>query len=73
MGQLDHLIVLIKGILHMSMHSGVPIVAMQFSASKFLELKTWDPKKWPYPFCTVKIKLSTPMQIPSDNLDKAHS
>ncbi len=66
-------LVLKKGILHMSMQSGVPIVAMQFSASKFFELKTWDRKKWPYPFCRVKIKLGTPIQITSDNLDEAHN
>ncbi len=65
--------VLKKGILHMSIQSGVPIVAMQLSASKFFELKTWDRKKWPYPFCRVKIKLGTPIQITSDNLDEAHN
>jgi len=65
--------VLKKGILHMSMQSGVPIVAMQFSASKFFELKTWDRKKWPYPFCRVKIKLGIPIQITSDNLDEVQN
>ncbi len=64
-------LVLKKGILHMSMQSGVPIVAMQFSASKFFELKTWDRKKWPYPLCRVKIKLGIPTQIASDNFDEA--
>jgi lysophospholipid acyltransferase (LPLAT)-like uncharacterized protein len=63
--------VLKKGILHMSMQSGVPIVAMQFSATKFFELKTWDRKKWPYPFSTVKMKITTPIQITSDNLNEA--
>lgn len=64
--------VLKKGVLHMSMQSGVPIVAMQFTASKFFELKTWDRKKWPYPFATVKLKITTPIQITSDNLDEAY-
>ncbi len=64
--------VLKKGILHMSMQSGVPIVAMQFSPSKFFELKTWDRKKWPYPFSTVKMKITAPIQITSDNLDEAY-
>jgi len=63
--------VLKKGILHMSMQSGVPIVAMQFSASKFFELKTWDRKKWPYPFSTIKMKIGIPIQITRDNLDEA--
>jgi lysophospholipid acyltransferase (LPLAT)-like uncharacterized protein len=60
-----------KGILHMSMQSGVPIVAMQFSASKFFELKSWDRKKWPYPFSTVEMKITTPIQITSDNFNEA--
>jgi lysophospholipid acyltransferase (LPLAT)-like uncharacterized protein len=63
--------ILKKGILHISMQSGIPIVAIQFSASKFFELKTWDRKKWPYPFSTVKMKITTPIQITSDNLDEA--
>ena len=65
-------LVLKKGILHISMQSGVPIVAIQFRVSKFFELKTWDRKKWPYPFSTTKIKIGTPIQITSDNLDEAH-
>jgi len=60
-----------KGILHISMQSGVPIVAIQFGASKFFELKTWDRKKWPYPFSTIKMKIGIPIQITSDNLDQA--
>jgi len=63
--------VLKKGILHMSMQSGVPIVAMQFSASKFFELKTWDRKKWPYPFSTVRMKITAPIHITSDNLNES--
>jgi lysophospholipid acyltransferase (LPLAT)-like uncharacterized protein len=64
--------VLKKGILHMSLQSSVPIVAMQFSASKFFELKTWDRKKLPYPFSTIRMKIGKPIQITSNNLDKAY-
>ena len=39
--------VLKKGILHITMQSGVPIVAIQFSASRFIELKTWIGRKFP--------------------------
>jgi len=63
--------ILKKGILHISMKSGIPIVAIQFNASKFFELKTWDRKKWPYPFSTVKMKITAPIQITSDNLNEA--
>jgi lysophospholipid acyltransferase (LPLAT)-like uncharacterized protein len=39
--------VLKKGIFHITMQSGVPIVAIQFSASRFIELKTWIGRKFP--------------------------
>jgi len=65
--------ILKKGILHISMQSGVPIVAIQFRTSKFFELQTWDRKKWPYPFSTTKIKIGIPIQITSDNLYEAHT
>ncbi len=36
--------VLKKGILHLSLKSGKPIVALRFSPSSFRILKTWDGK-----------------------------
>ena len=42
--------ILKKGILHMSLQSGVPIVAMQFISSDYFEFNTWDRKKLSYPF-----------------------
>lgn len=65
--------VLKKGILHISMQCRVPIVAIQFSASRFIELKTWDRKKIPYPFSKVKMRIGPPIQITSDNLDEAQN
>jgi lysophospholipid acyltransferase (LPLAT)-like uncharacterized protein len=62
-----------KGILHMSLQSGVPIAAIQFSTSKSFELKTWDRKRLPYPFSTIKMQLGDPIQITSDNFDEAHT
>ena len=52
-----------KGILHMSLQSGVPIVAVRLNASKFFELKTWDRKKLPYPFSTVRMEIGSPIHI----------
>jgi lysophospholipid acyltransferase (LPLAT)-like uncharacterized protein len=65
--------ILKKGIIHISMQSEVPIVALQFNASKFFELKTWDRKKFPYPFSTVRMRIGYPIQITSDNLDEAQN
>jgi lysophospholipid acyltransferase (LPLAT)-like uncharacterized protein len=65
--------VLKKGVLHVSLQSGVPVVAIQFNASHFFELKTWDRKKVPYPFSTIKMKLAPPIQITPFNFDGADS
>ncbi len=65
--------ILKKGIIHISLQSRVPIVALQFSASRFFELNTWDRKKLPYPFSTVIMRIGYPIQITSDNLDEAQN
>ena len=65
--------ILKKGILHVSLQSQVPIVAMQFSSPKSFELKTWDRKRLAYPFSTIKMKICNPIQITGDNFDKAHT
>ncbi|NIM99091.1 MAG: DUF374 domain-containing protein [candidate division Zixibacteria bacterium] len=63
--------VLKKGILHISLQSQVPIVPMQFQASKFVEINTWDRKKWPVPFSAVRVQLGNPIQVTKDNFDEA--
>ncbi len=65
-------LILKKGILHISVQSRVPIVALQFSASRFFELNTWDQKRFPYPFSTVRMRIGYPIQITSDNLDEEY-
>ena len=65
--------ILKKGIIHISLQSRVPIVALQFSASRSFELNTWDRKKLPYPFSTVRMRIGYPIQITSDNLNEAHN
>ena len=64
--------VLKKGILHLSLKSGVPVVALRFSSSSFHELKTWDRKKFACPFSTIEIKFGTPIHVTNDNFEYAH-
>jgi hypothetical protein len=66
-------LILKKGILHMSMQSGVPIVAIQFIASSYFKLNTWDRKKMAYPFSTIEMEIGNPIQVTSDNFDEAHT
>ena len=62
-----------KGIVHISPQSRVPIAALQFSASRFFQLKTWDRKKFPYPFSTVRMRIGYPIQITSHNYCEANN
>ena len=64
--------VLKKGILHLSLKSFVPVVALRFSLSSFLELKTWDRKKFAYPFSTIKMEIGEPIHVTKDNFEYAH-
>ena len=61
-----------KGVLHMSLQSHVPIIAVQFSVPKFLELGTWDRKKLAYPFSTIEMKFGDPIQVTENNFDSAY-
>ncbi len=42
--------VLKKGVLHLALQSGVPIVPLTISASRFIPWPSWDSKKFPLPF-----------------------
>ena len=61
-----------KGFLHISLQSQVPIVPIQFKASKFFESHGWDRKKWPTPLCTIKVKFGKPILISEGNFDEAY-
>ncbi|MBI5042943.1 MAG: DUF374 domain-containing protein [Nitrospirae bacterium] len=61
-----------KGMLHISLQSQVPIVPMQFKASKAFESHGWDRKKWPMPFSTIKVRFGKPILISDDNIDEAY-
>jgi hypothetical protein len=64
--------VLKKGILHLSLKSCVPVVTVRFSSSRFRELKTWDRKKFVYPFSTIEMKIGEPIRVTDDNFEYAH-
>lgn len=64
--------VLKKGILHLSLESKVPVVALRFSSSNFRELRTWDRKKLSYPFSTVEMEIGEPIHVTKENFAYAH-
>ena len=64
--------VLKKGILHLSLKSCVPVVALRFSSSSSRELRTWDRKKFTYPFSTIEMEIGEPIHVTKDNFEYAH-
>ena len=64
--------VLKKGILHLSLKSGIPVVPMRFSSSRYREFNTWDCKKLSYPFSTIEMEICDPIHVTKDNFDRAY-
>lgn len=62
-----------KGAFHMALQSGVPIVAIRFSASKFVALPTWDHKKIPFPFSKIRVEIAKPIIVSAHNFENALS
>jgi len=63
--------VLKDGVLHMSLESGVPIAPIRFWLSKYVELKGWDRKRFPFPFSTVRAEFDDPIQVTDTNFEEA--
>jgi lysophospholipid acyltransferase (LPLAT)-like uncharacterized protein len=59
-----------KGALHMAAQSNVPLVGVQFRVSKAYVLRSWDKKKFPYPFSQITISYSQPIYVKPDNLEE---
>ncbi|MBA3236864.1 MAG: hypothetical protein H0T62_00750, partial [Parachlamydiaceae bacterium] len=57
------------GILYAAKESGAPIIAFSWEADRFWEFKTWDKFRLPKPFSTIKVTLSSPLQI-DDGMDR---
>ena len=63
--------VLKDGVLHMSLKSGVPIAPVRFFVSRYMELKGWDRKRFPYPFAKIRAEFDEPIQVTEENFDQA--
>ncbi len=59
-----------KGALHMAAQSNVPLVAMQFRVSKAYVFRSWDKKRYPYPFSQITVNYSQPIYVKPDNLEE---
>ena len=55
----------------MSLKSGVQIAPIRFFVSKYVELKGWDRKRFPYPFSTIRADFKDPIQVTEENFEDA--
>jgi integrase/recombinase XerD len=63
--------ILKKRVLHIALQSGVPIVPLTISSSRFIPLPSWDSKKLPLPFNRIKVVVHEPIYIDRQDLSEA--
>ena len=60
-----------KGVLHMALQSGVPIVPVDFRLSRGVTLRrTWDHKAIPLPFSRITVRLGRPIAVTEGNFER---
>ncbi len=60
-----------KGVLHMALQSGAPIVPVRFSVSGFFRFRGWDRKFFPLPFCRLEAHIGRPHAVNETNFQMA--
>ena len=60
-----------KGVLHIALQSGVPIVPMHISATKCLRSNSWDRKMQPLPFSTINVVVGAPIVVTLSTFDES--
>jgi lysophospholipid acyltransferase (LPLAT)-like uncharacterized protein len=63
--------VLKKGVLHMALKSGVPIVPLTVSASRFVTWPSWDAKKLPLPFSRIRVIVAKAVLVNRENWEES--
>lgn len=59
--------ILKKGVLHLALRSGAPVVPLTISSSRFIALPSWDAKRLPLPFSRIRVTIHEPMWIDQQN------
>lgn len=60
-----------RGVGHIALKAGVPIVPLRFTLSRALELPTWDRKRLPLPFSTITLRFGRPIAVDTENFEAA--
>ena len=62
-----------KGVLHMSLQSGVPVIPVQCESNlSFPIFWNWDKKRIPFFFSTITIRYQKPIFVTEENFNEAH-
>jgi lysophospholipid acyltransferase (LPLAT)-like uncharacterized protein len=59
-----------KGVLHIALQSGAPIVPLTISASRFIAVPSWDCKKHPVPFSRIKVVVHEAIYVDQQNFNE---
>lgn len=63
--------VLKRGVLHMALQSGIPVVPVRFIASRTFALPSWDKKLLPLPLSRVTVVFGEPIAVTESNFEEA--
>lgn len=63
--------VLKKGVLHLALQSGVAIMPMRVTASRYVRSWAWDKKMHPLPFARIRVEFGTPMSVHEESFDES--
>jgi lysophospholipid acyltransferase (LPLAT)-like uncharacterized protein len=64
--------ILKKGVLHISLQSGVAVVPLTISSSRFISWPSWDSKKFPLPFSRIKVIVHEEVHVNKGNVNEAN-
>ena len=60
-----------KGVLHMALQSGVPIIPLHISATRCLRSRSWDRKMQPLPFSTINVVVGSPILVTKSTFEES--
>jgi lysophospholipid acyltransferase (LPLAT)-like uncharacterized protein len=62
--------VLKKGVLHLALKSGAPIVPLTICSSRFIQWPSWDSKRFPLPFNRIRVTIHEPITVHENNFEE---
>jgi lysophospholipid acyltransferase (LPLAT)-like uncharacterized protein len=60
-----------KGVLHIALQSGVPVIPVRFVVSRGVNIPSWDGKRAPLPFSRITVIYGEPVIVTEENFEEA--